>query len=186
MNVTKILAWTLLPIVIGTSSTNLIGEPSKQTNQDTQDYNCKLILGGVERFLLPKLDTQITARVDTGATLSSISAHNVQIYEQNNVVHASFDMATDNGLTSVKIPVQKFIQVKQQAEPKPATRPVILLEIKLGSITGEFEFSLSDRSHLSSKALIGRNILRQQGVVDVSQQFLQSGENDGQKLCDDE
>ena len=84
MNVTKILAWTLLPIVIGTSSTNLIGEPSKQTNQDTQDYNCKLILGGVERFLLPKLDTQITARVDTGATLSSISAHNVQIYEQRN------------------------------------------------------------------------------------------------------
>ena len=186
MDVTKMLAWTLVPIVIVTSSANLVAEPTKQASQEAQGSNCKLVLGGIERLLLPDLNTQITARVDTGATLSSISAHNIQIYEQNNVVHAGFNMATDNGLTSVKIPVQKFIQVKQQAEPKPATRPVILLEIILGSITGEFEFSLSDRAHLSSKALIGRNILRQQGVVDVSQQFLQSGANGGQKLCDAE
>ena len=92
-------------------------------------------------------------------------------------------MATDSGLKAVKVPIQKFIQVKQQAKPKPATRPVILLEIELGSITGTFEFSLSDRAHLSSKALIGRNILSKGLVVDISKKLLMSDKNSPKRMC---
>ena len=175
------LACALIPIMMGLASVNLIAEQPAKTQHDNENSDCKLVLGTVERLLLPELDAQITARVDTGATLSSISAHNIQIYEENNLVFANFNMATDSGLKAVKVPIQKFIQVKQQAKPKPATRPVILLEIELGSIT--FEFSLSDRAHLSSKALIGRNILSKGLVVDISQQLLMSDKNSPKRMC---
>tara|TARA_B100001250_G_scaffold379251_1_gene369780 strand:- start:1134 stop:1694 length:561 start_codon:yes stop_codon:yes gene_type:complete len=183
MNLVKMLACALIPIMMGLASVNLIAEQPAKTKHDNENSDCKLVLGTVERLLLPELDAQITARVDTGATLSSISAHNIQIYEENNLVFANFNMATDSGLKAVKVPIQKFIQVKQQAKPKPATRPVILLEIELGSITGAFEFSLSDRAHLSSKALIGRNILSKGLVVDISQQLLMSDKNSPKRMC---
>ncbi len=178
------LTYALIPTLIGFGPDNLIALEPEKPGEITAIHNCKLVIGEIERLLLPELDAQITARADTGATLSSISAHNIQIYEESNLVFADFNIATDSGLKAVKAPVQKFIRVKQQAEPKPRTRPVILLEIELGSISGTFEFSLSDRAHLSSKALIGRNILRKDVVVDVSQQFLQSSTSIQQTMCD--
>ena len=183
MNVTKVLTYALVSTLIGFGPDNLIARAPEKPGEITTIHNCKLVIGEIERLLLPELDAQITARVDTGATLSSISAHNIQIYEESNLVFADFNIATDSGLKAVKAPVQKFIRVKQQAEPKPTTRPVILLEIELGSISGAFEFSLSDRAHLSSKALIGRNILKKDVVVDISQQLLMSDKNSPKRMC---
>ena len=184
MSIQKILhrAVTLFLIAIPTEA--LVAEERQIGNSQRTPNSCKSVLGEMERLVFPALRAQITARVDTGATLSSISAHNIEIYTRRNQSEVQFDMATETGLISVKKPVQKFIEVRQQASRTPSIRPVVLLEVNLGTITGPFEFSLSDRTHLSSKALIGRNTIREVGVVDVSEQFLQSGVNGAKTMCD--
>tara|TARA_A100001011_G_scaffold351239_1_gene391188 strand:- start:99 stop:269 length:171 start_codon:yes stop_codon:yes gene_type:complete len=50
------------------------------------------------------------------------------------------------------------------------------MDIKIGQLLGSYGFSLSNREHLKTKALIGRNILGHQALVDVSKKFVQSGE----------
>ena len=51
-------------------------------------------------------------------------------------------------------------------------RLVVLMTMTLGSMTEQVEFSLNDRSDMEHPVLIGRNFLRNNAIVDVSQEFI--------------
>mgnify|MGYP001795346356 FL=1 len=60
----------------------------------------------------------------------------------------------------------------QASSVEPERRPVIRLGIQLGPVRQLAEFTLSNRSHLDYQMLVGRNILRDVMLVDVSEDNL--------------
>lgn len=91
---------------------------------------------------------EVTARIDTGATKSSIDEA----------------LAKELGLAE---PL-KHAKVKSASGTRH--RPVIVVEI---SIAGELitaEFTVADRSHMRYPVLIGQNILKTRFLIDPSRQ----------------
>jgi hypothetical protein len=68
----------------------------------------------------------------------------------------------------MEMPRVREALVIQASSDVPERRPVIELGIQLGPVRQLAEFTLSDRSHLDFQMLIGRNVLRDVMLVDVS------------------
>lgn len=84
-------------------------------------------------------EEKITARVDTGATSSSIDT--------------SLALALNLG------PALKSRVVKSASGVKE--RPIIKAEVNINGSIIEAEFTVADRKHMTYKMLIGQNILKQ-------------------------
>ena len=69
---------------------------AEEKNVDQALPDCKILLGEIEKLNLVNFDATLSARVDTGATLSSIDAHNIQIYRRNANRWVQFETKTDN------------------------------------------------------------------------------------------
>ena len=133
----------------------------------------KLVLGELERIQITAPNFSLVARMDTGASSSSLHAKNLQTFERDGEDWVRFNVDTDDGDIAVEKPVVKFVRVFQQADKQGSRRPVVSLRLQLGNIQDSFEFTLADRSHLEHPMILGRNFLTDMAVVDVSQQFLQ-------------
>ena len=134
----------------------------------------KQMVGELEKVLLSPLELVFNARIDTGATTSSLDARNIQRFERDGRRWVRFETShPESGETlTFERPVVRRIRVSQAISDDFERRPVIELHFTLGNISHTAEFSLSDRSHLEFPVLIGRNILRDQVIVDVSQQYI--------------
>ena len=167
---------TNLFVVLLTFGSSAFTVFAKEKNVDHPFHDCKILLGEIEKLNLVKFDATISARIDTGATISSIDAHNIQIYQRNKNRWVQFETKTDNQTITLDAQLLKYVGIKQQASTEDQLRPVVLLNIQIGQLVGSYGFSLSNREHLKTKALIGRNVLEHQALVDVSKQFVQSEE----------
>ncbi len=138
----------------------------------------KEIVGEVEWIGLPSLGTALKARVDTGATSSSLTAHEITRFERDGQNWVRFQLAlteedeVGEHLHSIwlEAPVVRRARIIQAAGSE--SRPVIRLPVKLGRIEQSAEFTLSDRSQLTYPVLLGRRFLMDMAVVDVSQRYL--------------
>ena len=131
------------------------------------------MLGEVERVAVVEPSFSIDARMDTGASSSSLHATNMVQFERDGKDWVRFDVRTTDDSVTIEKPVRKYVRVFQQADKEGSRRPVVELRIALGNIQAGFEFTLADRSHLEHNMILGRNFLTDIAVVDVSQQFLQ-------------
>jgi len=131
----------------------------------------KLLVGEVEHVFLPNLGIELPARIDTGATTSSLDAKNIQTFERdgNSWVRFTLTNPETGEVSEVERLRSRRVRVVQSNTDEPERRPVIELLITVGRVTQLAEFTLSDRSHLRYPVLIGRNILQDVMVVDVSQ-----------------
>jgi len=110
----------------------------------------KIVVGLTSRVVVfgKKGKKEVTARIDTGATKSSIDEA----------------FAKELGLAE---PL-KHAKVKSASGTRH--RPVIVVEI---SIAGELitaEFTVADRAHMKYPVLIGQNILKSGFLIDPSRQ----------------
>lgn len=151
------------------ASATSIAEPQK--NIDISD---KQIVGDIEQVYLAELGLVFNARIDTGATTSSIDARNIQVFERDGEQWVRFNMLnpeTEQMIQFEKSLVRK-VKINQANSSVAEARPVIELQVAIGKVSQLAEFTLSDRSHLGYQVLVGRNILRDVMVVDVSQSLL--------------
>jgi len=130
----------------------------------------KIIVGAVEKVRISPPGLIFTALMDTGAEVSSIDARNIQRFERDGQRWVSFDLLHPE--TGEMIPIEQKIERKtrilQSISDEFDRRLVVELSFAFGDITQVAEFTLTDRSHLSYPVLIGRNILKDVMVVDVS------------------
>ena len=130
----------------------------------------RMVVGGLEQVWLPDLEFALTARIDTGAATSSLDARNIELFERDGKRWVRFEI-TDPG-TGEAVPVERRLRrtvgIVQSGSKKAQRRPVVKMDIIIGKNDQAAEFSLSDRSHSSYQVLIGRNILKDVMVVDVS------------------
>ncbi|EJG1886165.1 ATP-dependent zinc protease [Vibrio parahaemolyticus] len=133
-----------------------------------------LILGSEEWVYVPAIDQTFKARVDTGATTSSISATEIVPFERDGKDWVQFKIDI-NGKTSkeFKVPVERWAKVKQSSSDEVDKRAVVVAYIQVGDYKEKTEFTLADLDHMKFPILLGRSFFRDIAVVDVSKKYIQ-------------
>jgi hypothetical protein len=120
----------------------------------------KIGVGIAEEVILLPWGVRLPARIDTGAATSSLDARDLTI--KDDIVE--FTLPAKYGGLELKLPIVKR-RVVRSAQGKKQ-RPVVEIELCLGSRRIRAEVNLMDRSGLNFPMLIGRNVLRQNFIVD--------------------
>ena len=133
----------------------------------------KMVVGSLEAIRITPPGIVIAARIDTGADSNSLSATNLVFLERDGDDWVRFDFHDGDETYRLERRVRRYVRVFQQSDAAGARRPVVLLRVQLGDILGNFVFNLSDRTHLKHAVILGRSLLMDLVMVDVSQEFLQ-------------
>ncbi len=128
------------------------------------------IIGETEAVYLPDFSAPFEARIDTGATTSSIDAQEVRAFERDGRQWVSFRINSRNGGESkqYELPVVRTVRIKQH-DGESLRRFCVMLTFRMGHLTLEREFTLTDRAKFKYPVLVGRNIINGLAVVDPSQ-----------------
>ncbi len=128
----------------------------------------KKILGHLEVIDLPDLSlTDIVARVDSGAHVSAIWASKInETKDSLKVVFFDETSPYFNGKTII-FDHFKFIKIKS-SNGLVQRRYKVLLNVKVNEFVVKEWFTLADRSKMKYSVLIGRNILKDRFLIDVS------------------
>ncbi|MDP2572343.1 hypothetical protein CW749_24270 [Vibrio sp. vnigr-6D03] len=134
----------------------------------------KLVLGEKEWVHIAGLGESYKARVDTGATTSSISAVDIETFDKDGQDFVRFRIAHEGEKSPVlTLPVQRWVRIKQSSQDSYQRRAVVEGDIQIGDLKTKTEFTLADRSHLTFPVLLGRSFFRDVAVVDVSKKYVQ-------------
>ena len=120
----------------------------------------KIKIGLVEDVILLTWGIRLPARVDTGAAHSSLDARELTI--KDNV--AEFKLPAKYSGRQLRLPIIHW-QTIRSAEFKEQ-RPVVEIELCVGPKHLRSRVNLNDRSKVKYPFIIGRDILRENFVVD--------------------
>jgi hypothetical protein len=123
----------------------------------------KITIGEVEEIILLPWGVRMPARIDTGASQSSIDAQDLKI--EDNM--AEFRLHKRYGGLRLRLPVIEWQDVRS-SEARDR-RPVVEMEFCLGPRRIRTKVSLNDRSMVTYPLIIGRDVLRNNFVVDCTQ-----------------
>jgi len=128
----------------------------------------KLIIGRREEVDFPELGLYgITAKIDTGAYTTALHCHDIQ--ETNGVLHFKL---LDPSHPEYNEQVHAFTEFTQKGIKNSfgeiEKRYLIKTSIKIGERRIKAIISLSDRGKMRYPVLIGRKLLKNRFIVDVS------------------
>lgn len=133
----------------------------------------KMVVGELERVWIDPPGIEIVARIDTGASSSSVHAANLVEFERDGDEWVRFEWQLKERTITTERPVVRYVRVIQQADPKGTRRPVVNMHLQMGDVEDDFDFTLANRAHLEYQIILGRNFLTDVALVDVGQQFVQ-------------
>ena len=133
----------------------------------------KVILGSREWVWIDNIDQHLKARIDTGATTSSISAVNQVQFERNGEKWIRFDLTTRKQSFTVEAPILRWAQIQQASSETPEKRAVVELWIQVGKLRQKVEFTLSDRRNMRYPLLMGREFFKDIALIDVGRSYIQ-------------
>ena len=134
----------------------------------------KLVVGAVEKVLITPPGEVLSARIDTGAVTSSLDASDIELFERNGHDWVRFMIINPktNKEFTLERRILRKVKIIQAVTDDVERRPVVELVVTIGKTTQRAEFTLSDRKHMEYPVLIGRNILMDMMVVDVSRSHI--------------
>jgi len=121
----------------------------------------KAIIGTVEDVILLPWGVRLPARVDTGAAKSSLDAREMRV--QDDMVE--FKLPEKYGGLQLRLPIVEWRHIRTPEGPE--RRPIVELEICLGSQRIRTLVNLTDRSMVKYPLILGRNFLKENFIVDV-------------------
>ncbi|WP_255547097.1 MULTISPECIES: ATP-dependent zinc protease [unclassified Moritella] len=134
----------------------------------------KLVIGSEELVLLNDLQSKYKARIDTGATTSSLNATDIVEFERDGKKWVRFNFSQevdDNEAQIIEAKIARTILIRQANNSEPTRRPIIELPVQLGDIKMLTEFTLADRSRMTFPVLLGRTFLKDIVMVDVARTY---------------
>lgn len=147
-------------------------EPQK-TQDVAQLLQNKIVVGQKEWVTILNTDQRTIAKIDTGATTSSINAIDIHDFEKDGKDMVSFKIkAKDDVSKEITLPVKRWVHIKQSSSTETSRRPIVELDMKLGDKTYKTPFNLVDRDHMINAILIGRSFLNPIALVDVEQKYI--------------
>lgn len=150
-------------------------KPQAAANTNPNNVGNKVVVGRVEWLWIEPVNRVYEARVDTGATTSSISAIDITPFEKDGKRWVRFRLAPDDSDDSfeVEAPLVRYVRIRQASSQELDRRPVAALTVRLGKMTEVAEFTLTNRTQMSYPILLGREFLRDVAVVDVARTNIQ-------------
>lgn len=134
----------------------------------------KTVIGWVEKVRVYPGDIEFKAKMDTGALTSSINAKNITEFEKDGEVWVRFEIVNKNDVSStIELPVVREATIKRHFGKKQK-RHVVVLGLCLGKTYKETEVTLVDRHGFIYAMLIGRRFLKNDFILDPSEQFTSS------------
>ena len=126
------------------------------------------VIGGVEPIYLLPMKTPFSARIDTGAETSSLDVSNIKSFERDGQKWVSFDIVNDQCKEKhhFEKPVTRVVKIKRINGGEK--RFAVKMNVKFGNKILFPTFTLADREKFEYQALIGRNILNGQMIVNPS------------------
>jgi len=121
----------------------------------------KIVIGAIEDVILLPWGVKLPARVDTGAAKSSLDAREIKVRDDR----VEFKLPKKYGDLQLRLPVVEWKHVRTPSGRE--RRPIVELEICLGSKRIHTKMNLTDRSMVKYPLILGRNFLKEDYVVDV-------------------
>ncbi len=130
------------------------------------------IIGEAEKIYFLPMKSPFLARIDTGATTSSIDVDNVQYFERDGEKWISFELNNRKTKEShtFKKKIQRSFLVRRVDGYEP--RKAINMDVEMNGEKFVAMFSIAERDDFEYQGLIGRNILTGRFIVDTSSAFL--------------
>lgn len=147
-------------------------------NYDLQTPDGKMFFGEDEYIYIKEADATIDARIDTGAAVSSISATDITEFERQGKKWYRFTIDANDHNITVEAPFVRTSTIRQASKETTTERVVVSLTIKIGDYSTQSEFTLTDRSRMQYPLLIGRTLIQDIAVVDVSRDHIQGRNKD--------
>lgn len=144
---------------------------------EAKEIEGKVLLGEAEYATVMPGNLRLTARIDSGATTTSIHATQVQLFERDGKRWVRFHADNGRGKDVVlELPRVRRVLIKGEGT-NLEERQVVMIEVQIGSLRQKIEATLSDRDNYHFPLLIGRNFLRDHTLIDVSRKYIQGGKN---------
>lgn len=126
---------------------------------DDLEVGDMLVIGEAEMTEVPIIDAYWRARIDSGATTTSIHAVNIDEFERDGEEWVRFTARNDLLETEheVELPVSRVAFIQKRGTDEKQRRPVVMMELRIGSVTRTEEVNLTDRTNFEFPLLIGRN-----------------------------
>lgn len=137
------------------------------------------MIGWREWVTLPHFSpTRIKAKVDTGAKTSSLHAEDLTLIHRKDETLAQFGVCpiedSDDGMTVVTAPVVDFRTIRS-SNGHAEQRPVIRTELEIAQERFAIDLTLTSRSTMGHRMLLGRRVLEDRFWVDPARSFLLTG-----------
>ena len=124
------------------------------------------VAGLIESVVVGRPGIQFEAKLDTGADISSIDATQVKQYRRQGMNYMDFTVVrADGSRVQLSGPLVRHVRIRRGGAAA-SRRPVVALELCLGSISRTVEVSLANREGLEYDVLIGTNFLKGYFMVD--------------------
>lgn len=181
MRTTKILVYGCIVLLLSIST---LTYSNPQTHQPTLCAG-KQVVGRIEKVTIVEKNLTLDAKLDTGATMASLSATNIQIFKRDAKEWVQFTLYIPS--TKEKIiftePLVRYTHILNRSEETKtpptsqdnqySSRPVISLTMNLGNERETILVNLVDRTHFHYPILLGSAALKKFNVViDASQNYL--------------
>lgn len=133
----------------------------------------KQIAGWIEEAQLP-LQLVLEAKMDTGADTTSLDIIKMRRYRREGKPWVSFwvdDPHEDKRRIRFERRVLRYSRIKRHSGERDS-RPVVGIDICLGTVTRRVEVNLVDRSEFEYPLLIGRNFMAGEILVNPEEEHL--------------
>lgn len=120
----------------------------------------KITIGIVEDVILLPWGIKMPARIDTGAARSSLDARDFVVRDDM----VEFKLPKEYGNQEIRLPLIGWVYTRS-AEAREK-RPVVALTLCIGPKKIRAEVNLNDRSRVRYPLILGRDVLRENFVVD--------------------
>jgi len=132
----------------------------------------KITIGRKDRVDFPDLRLEdIDAKVDTGAYTSAIHCDNIRLFQVDSEPWVRFTLFDDEHKVKHEAKVVVYKSIKNSFGQKEV-RCVIKTKITLFKKNYTIELALTNRSTMKYPVLLGRKLLNDRFIVDVSKQNL--------------
>ncbi len=131
------------------------------------------IVGEIEKVGITQINYITDARIDSGAKTTSILGTDLKEKKSLTGKNTLSFCIEDNGKKmELTAPIIKKIKIKSAVSAKKNERYVIELPICFGKKLKTINATVADRSHMDYQVLIGRNLLIDGYLIDVSRKYL--------------
>ena len=130
-----------------------------------------LTVGWVERVRIYPGAITLEAKLDTGATTSSLGADRIDTFRRDGRRWVAFEIeGGDKTRVRIERPLVRMVRIKDRGV-RSRERPVVMLGVCVGPVYHETEVNLVDRSEFNYPMLVGRSFLSHGLAVDAGRKF---------------